>query len=97
MLNNSSFSNQLTFFQKIRSIDYILLISIFSVGLISCFAMYSTDGGEMLYHTKNHAIRFLIFFTVMLFVSFINIKIWHTLSYIFYLVTLLLLVLASFY
>ena len=97
MLNNSSFSNQLTFFQKIRSIDYILLISIFSVGLISCFAMYSTDGGEMLYHTKNHAIRFLIFFTVMLFVSFINIKIWHTLSYIFYLVTLLLLVWASFY
>ena len=24
MLNNSSFSNQLTFFQKIRSIDYML-------------------------------------------------------------------------
>ena len=83
MIRNISFTNELTFFQKIRSIDYILLISIIFVGFISCLAMYSTDGGEVLYHTKNHALRFLIFFVMMIVISFINIKIWHSLSYIF--------------
>ena len=31
------------------------------------FAMYSTDGGELKYHTESHIIRFLIFF-VMFFI-----------------------------
>ena len=97
MLNQSSFSNNYTFFQKVRSIDYLLLFCIFIVGIISCLAMYSTDGGEFLYHTKNHALRFITFFIMMIIISFINIKTWHTLSYLFYLVTLLLLVWASMY
>ena len=97
MYNNITFSNQQTFFQKLRSIDYFLLICILLIGLISCFAMYSTDGGEILYHTKNHAIRFVVFFILMLVISFINIKIWFSLSYLFYGVTLLLLIWASFY
>ena len=97
MIRNFSFQNELTFFQKIRSLDYVLLISILLVGLISCFSMYSTDGGEILFHTKNHAIRFSVFFFLMLSVSFVNIRIWHSISYIFYFIVLLLLVWASFY
>ena len=97
MLKNISFTNQKTFFQKVKSFDYILLICIFSIGLISCFAMYSTDGGEILYHTKNHAIRFITFFSMMIVISFINIKVWHGMSYLIYAVTLLLLIWASFY
>ena len=97
MIQNSSFSNQLTFFQKIRSIDYLLTLSILAIGVISCFAMYSTDGGEFLYHTKNHALRFILFFILMIIISFINIRIWHNLSYLFYFITLILLILASFY
>ena len=97
MYSNFSFTNQQTFFQKLRSIDYLLLICILLVGSISCFAMYSTDGGEVLYHTKNHAIRFALFFTLMLVISFINIKMWFSLSYLFYGVTLILLLWASLY
>jgi len=97
MYSNFSFTNQQTFFQKLRSIDYLLLICILLVGSISCFAMYSTDGGEVLYHTKNHAIRFALFFTLMLVISFINIKTWFSLSYLFYGVTLILLLWASLY
>ena len=97
MIKNFSFSNQLTFFQKIRSIDYILLVTILLIGILSCFAMYSTDGGQILYHTKNHAIRFGLFFLMMVFISFINIKIWHSISYLFYFVTLFLLFWASIY
>jgi len=59
--------------------------------------MYSTDGGETLYHTKNHFLRFSIFFSLMIVLSFINIKFWHTTGYLFYLIVLLLLIAASFY
>ena len=97
MLKNISFTNQLTFFQKLRSLDFILLFCIFFLGLISCLAMYSTDGGEILYHTKNHALRFVIFFILMIFISFFNIKLWHSIAYMVYLVTLILLFWASLY
>ena len=97
MRGSITFTNQLTFFQKLRSFDYTLLTCIMLIGLIGIFSMYSTDGGEILYHTKNHTLRFCIFFTMMIIISFINIRVWHNLSYLFYLVTLLLLVWASFY
>ena len=95
MFIQSSLSNQSTFFQKIRSIDYLLIFTVIAIGVISCFAMYSTDGGELNYHTKNHAIRLGLFFSLMMFISFINIKTWHSLGYVFYLIVLGLLIWAS--
>ena len=95
MFIQSSLSNQSTFFQKIKSIDYLLLITVLTIGVISCFAMYSTDGGEINYHTKNHAIRLGLFFSIMIFISFINIKTWHSLGYLFYIIVLGLLIWAS--
>ncbi len=97
MIQNYSFSEKSTFFQKLRSMDYTLLISVLIVGVISLFAMYSTDSGEILYHTKNHFYRFSIFFAMMLFLSFVNIKIWHSLGYFCYIVILGLLLWASYY
>ena len=81
MYQRRSISNQLTFFQKIRSFDFILLGCILTIGIISCFSMYSTDGGEILYHSKSHTIRFLVFFFMMLVLSFFNIKFWHASGY----------------
>ena len=97
MFKNSSFSNQLTFFQKLRSIDYILIVCILIIGFLSCLAMYSSEGGEISYYTKNHTIRFLSFFLLMIIFSFINIKLWHSLSYLFYIIILILLIWASLY
>ena len=97
MINRFTYSNELTFFQKFRSIDWILVICILLIGFISFFSMYSTDGGELLFHTKNHIVRFMIFFSMMIIISFINIKFWHSISYLFYLVVLGLLVAASLY
>ena len=95
MFIHSSLSNQSTFFQKLRSLDYILLLCILVLGIISSFAMYSTDGGELLYHSESHIIRFVVFFIMMIFLSFINIKTWHTFGYLFYLIVLGLLIWAS--
>ena len=80
-----------SFFEKIRSIDYLLIIIILILGIISSFAMYSTDGGEFLYHTKSHILRFGIFFVLFLVLSFVQTKVWHHIGYIFYLVILFML------
>jgi len=95
MFIQSSLSDKSTFFQKIKSLDYLMILCILALGIISSFAMYSTDGGELLYHSESHIIRFLVFFTMMIIISFINIKIWHTFGYLFYLVVLGLLIWAS--
>ena len=96
MLHNS-YETKSSFFQKVRNFDYILLSCILLLGVISSFSMYSTDGGEILFHTKSHISKFLIFFTMMIFMSFFNIKFWHFFAYVFYVVILLLLVWASLY
>jgi len=97
MLQRYSFSNESSFLQKLKSFDFVLLFCILIVGIISSFSMYSTDGGEFLYHTKSHIIRFSVFFTMMIFLSFINIRYWHSTGYIFYFFILALLIWASFF
>ena len=91
------FNTQQTFFQKLKNFDYTLLTCILLLGLISILSMYSTDSGEILFHSKSHISKFLIFFTMMIFMSFLNIKFWHYFSYSFYIITLLFLVWASLY
>ena len=92
-----SFNPQLTLFQKIKNFDFILLTCILLLGIISAFSMYSTDGGEILFHSKSHIVKFLIFFPMMLILSLFNIRIWHYFSYIFYLVVLGFLIWVSLY
>ena len=95
MFQHNRLNSELTFIQKIKSLDYILLFSITLLSVISVFVMYSTDGGEILYHTKSHFIKLLIFFPLMLIISFFNIKFWHITSYFFYFVIILLLIWVS--
>ena len=97
MFESSSHIENISFFKKLRSFDYILLICILMIGIASCLAMYSTDGGELLYHSKSHIIRFVTFFLMMIFLSFLNIKFWHSVGYLFYVIVLLFLFWASFY
>ena len=96
-MQQNSFSTQQTFFQKLKNFDYILLICILLLGLISILSMYSTDGGEILFHSKSHISKFLLFFIMMIFMSFFNIKFWHYSAYLFYVVVLFFLVWASLY
>ena len=97
MFEQSTYREQISFFQKLRSFDYILLICIISIGIISIFSMYSTDGGELLHHSKSHIIRFVVFFSMMIGLSFLNIRFWHSTGYLFYIIVLGFLVWASFY
>ena len=97
MFQQHTYSDQLTFFQKVRRIDILLIICILIIGIIGVASMYSSESGEISYHTKNHIIRFAVFFVMMLSLSFIRIKFWHSLGYFFYLLIVLLLIYASLY
>tara|TARA_B100000287_G_C20640614_1_gene783314 strand:- start:660 stop:1784 length:1125 start_codon:yes stop_codon:yes gene_type:complete len=97
MKSYSTFGD-ISFFQKIKSLDFYLLFSIIILGLISILVMYSTDISDgNFYHSFNHALRFGVFFSLMILLSFINIKYYFSLSIIFYILVLLLLVGATFF
>ena len=97
MFQHDRLNNEITLFQKIKNLDYILLISVILLSVLSVFVMYSTDGGEILFHTKNHFVKLAVFFPLMIVVAFFNIKFWHNLSYIIYFLVILLLVYVSFF
>jgi rod shape determining protein RodA len=97
MFQHDRLSNEITLFQKIKNLDYILMISVILLSVLSVFVMYSTDGGEILFHTKNHFVKLAVFFPLMIFVAFFNIKFWHNFSYIIYFIVILLLIYVSFF
>jgi len=96
MYQYNRLNSELNFFQKVKNLDYILIFCILILSILSLFVMYSTDSGEILYHTKSHFIKLSVFFVLMLFISFFNIKLWHLTSYFFYFSIILLLIWVSF-
>ena len=97
MFQTRSIQSSLSFKDKLYSIDYILVIGVLILGIVSMFAMYSTDGGEFKYHTKSHILRFSVFFLLFLILSFVQIRLWHKTSYIIYFVFFLLLLAVKYF
>ncbi len=85
-------NNNFNFFSKLSNFDYILMTCIFFLGFISLATMYSTDGGKILFHTKSHFIKLIIFTIMMMIFSFINIKFWFLIGYFFYVLVIGLLI-----
>ena len=92
MFQPRSIQSSLSFRDKILSIDYILVFSILILGIVSMFAMYSTDGGEFKYHTESHILRFFVFFIMFFILSFVQIRFWHSTSYLIYTIFFFLLI-----
>ena len=97
MLRQRLYTSQYSFFDKLKSIDYFLVFLILILAAISFIVMYSIDGGKIAYHTKNHFIRFSVFFVLFLFLSFVRIRFWFISSYIFYLIILAMLVIVFYF
>ena len=66
MYLHNKLENKNNFFSKNKNLDFILLFCILIIGFISFATMYSTDGGEILFHTKSHFVKFVIFTLLML-------------------------------
>jgi len=97
MLQSRSIQSSSGLRDKILSFDYILVFSILILGIISMFAMYSTDGGEFKYHTKSHIIRFFVFFGLFFFISLIQLRFWHSQSYLIYIIIFILLLMVKYF
>jgi len=91
MIRNHFHKGNLSFKDKFFSLDFYLIFLILLLGIISFFAMYSTEQGRFDYYTKSHVYRFFTFFFLFILVSFFQISFWHKSAYLFYAIVLILL------
>ena len=84
MIENSFQRNNLSFKDKVAGLDYSLIFLVLLLGIISVFAMYSTERGNFDYYTKSHLYRFCTFFFLFILISFLKIQFWFSFAYIFY-------------
>tara|TARA_Y100000590_G_scaffold466817_1_gene643460 strand:- start:582 stop:1706 length:1125 start_codon:yes stop_codon:yes gene_type:complete len=97
MFKSGSIQSHLTLRDKIFALDPVMVGSMFLIGIISFFAMYSTDGGEFAYHTKSHIVRFFTFFVLFFIVSFVRLNFWYNSAIFIYLGVLVLLILVKYF
>ena len=97
MLRERIQASNYSFLDKLRSIDYLLILLIIAIGSISVFAIYSTEGGKFSFYTKNHIIRLSVFFSLFLVLSFVRVSTWYKNAYLFYIVGLILLITVLFF
>ena len=79
-LNSTSYS----FIDKLKAVDYFLIIIVAIIGSMSVFSIYSKESGNFSFYTKNHLTRFLVFFSMFLVLSFVRISTWYRQAYFFY-------------
>jgi len=97
LYTRSSFHSSFDIKNKFFDLDFTLFFSILLLGVISIFAQYSSSGGQFDYHSKSHAIRFLVFFLFFLGISFVNIRFWNDYSLLIFIILILLLVAVKFF
>ena len=97
MEDNYFYRSSLSFKDKILSLDFKLIFLVLLLGIISFFAIYSTERGNFAYYTENHLYRFCIFFLLFIILSFVRIQFWYKFAYSFYLIILMLLIVVHFF
>ncbi len=97
MIRQHFHRGNLSFRDKIFALDFSLIFLILLLGIISFFAMYSTEQGNFGYYTKSHIYRFFAFLAVFFVISFFRIQFWFKTAYLFYLIILILIVATHFY
>ena len=97
ILSTSLNSNSYSFIDKLKAVDYFLIIIVAIIGSMSVFSIYSTESGNFSFYTKNHLTRFIVFFFMFLVLSFVRVSFWYRQAYIFYILGILLLLLVIFF
>ena len=97
MLTERLNTRNYSLFEKLKSVDYFLILIIILIGAISIFAIYSTERGEFSFYTKNHLLRLLVFFGIFLVLSFVRITFWYKNAYFFYAICVSLLFITLFF
>jgi len=87
------FNNFSILLPKVLSINWIVLIMSLLLVAIGSLFLYSAAGGSYDPWSKTQMIRYSVGICLFMYVSSVNIKLWLSLSYIIYFVSLLLLIL----
>ena len=96
LYSRNSLHTPFAFRDKFFNLDFILFFAVLLLGIISIFAQYSSSGGQWVSHSINHAMRFLIFFSFFIAISFINISLWNRFSILIFISFILLLLAVKF-
>ncbi len=91
------YRSNLRFRDKLLALDFVLIFLVLTLGIVSFFAMYSTEQGQLGYFTKSHIYRFLIFFVIFILISFLKIQFWYKTAYLFYFTIFILLIGVDFF
>ena len=97
MIGSNFNKNNLSFKEKLFALDFFLIFLILSLGIISIFAMYSTEQGKFGYYTQSHLYRFFTFFTFFIIIAFFKIRFLYKSAYFFYFLVLALLIAVDFF
>ena len=78
-------------FSKIQNINFLLIFLIILITFIGAAGLYSAAGGSYYPWASRHLIRLAILLFVVFFIAFIDIKLIYKYTYLFFLISLLLL------
>lgn len=92
MVRTFDFQADMKLGQKFRHINWGLVLLISCVAGIGFIALYSAAGGKIDPWAGRQMIRFMVGLCVMLVIALIDIRIWHRLSYVAYIVGFLMLI-----
>jgi rod shape determining protein RodA len=87
-----SFHHELSFGQKILSLNWVLIALILAVASVGFVSLYSAAGGELSPWASKQMMRFAVGFVGMLIIALIDIRWWYKLSWFFFGVGMVLLI-----
>ena len=79
-------------FQKIKNLNYLLIFILILLSFIGAAGLYSAADGSYQPWASKHLIRFYVFLLMAIVISFIDLKIIYKYSYLFFILSLLLLI-----
>ena len=77
---------------KLSEINWLLVVLIFGLGLVGVAMIFAATGGDWLSGARQHFYRMIFATFFMLFIAIIDLRLWYTISYPFYVVVLVLLI-----
>jgi len=83
-MNKLSISKDLSLGQKVKDLNWGLILLISIVAFIGFSSLYSAGSGDLSRWGMPQIMRFVVCFAGMLIVALIDIRIWHRLAYVIY-------------
>ncbi|MBM3504746.1 MAG: rod shape-determining protein RodA [Alphaproteobacteria bacterium] len=90
-------NGELTFLQKVRNINWLLVLLLGLVATTGFFALYSVAGGKIDPWASRQMMRFALGATLMMAVAMVDIRALMRIAYPFYFVSLVLLAIVEFF